>query len=222
MKESFKNSTEGINFFWREGFFKEWKNISLILVKFKEHGNYFSSAEIGTSLLRATGRFLTRRGKTGSYEYIQRMNFSSKEIERVENELFASDLVKKLENDFQSELDDLKFNFGRSGTCTAFLLRKILEKLIYITFARHGLVSKLEDKNQIGRIMGLEAMINVASTEKLLGIPFLLPKTAECIRGIKFLGDTSAHNPLAKVDMETIIPQMPFIITAFRELVQKI
>ncbi len=47
-------------------------------------------------------------------------------------------------------------------------------------------------------------------------------KTAKEIQGIKFLGDTSAHNPLTEVDMKTIIPQMPYIITAYKELAKKL
>jgi len=43
-------------------------------------------------------------------------------------------------------------------------------------------------------------------------------KTANEIKGLKFLGDTAAHNPLVGVDMASIIPQMPFIITAYKEL----
>jgi hypothetical protein len=46
----------------------------------------------------------------------------------------------------------------------------------------------------------------------------LIPKTANEIKGLKFLGDTAAHNPLVSVDMKTIVPQMPYIITAFEEL----
>ena len=46
----------------------------------------------------------------------------------------------------------------------------------------------------------------------------MLPKTVSKLQGIKFLGDTSAHNPLTNVKMETILPQMPFIITAYEEL----
>jgi len=61
-------------------------------------------------------------------------------------------------------------------------------------------------------------MINLASTEKVSGIPFLMPQTAQKIKAIKFLGDTSAHNPLTNVDMEMINPQMPYIITAYKEL----
>jgi len=49
-----------------------------------------------------------------------------------------------------------------------------------------------------------------------------MPKTAKEINGIKFLGDASAHNPLINVEMKTIIPQMPFIITAYEELSKKL
>jgi len=37
-------------------------------------------------------------------------------------------------------------------------------------------------------------------------------------RGIKFLGDTAAHNPMVNVDVADILPQMPFIVTAYKEL----
>jgi len=68
----------------------------------------------------------------------------------------------------------------------------------------------------------LGTMINIASSEKIRGISFLTPKTAKEIKGIKFLGDAAAHNPLINVDMKTIIPQMPYIITAYEELAKKL
>lgn len=146
----------------------------------------------------------------------------NKKILAIEEELFSVKLTKGLKKDFSVELEDLRHNFGQSGNCTAFLLRKILEKLIYITFSKHGLKTRLEDKTKPGRLIGLEAMINLASSEKVRGIPFLTPKTAKEIKGIKFLGDTAAHNPLTNVDMKTVIPQMPYIITAYEELAKKL
>ncbi len=61
-------------------------------------------------------------------------------------------------------------------------------------------------------------MIDIASREKVSGLPVLTGKTATELRGIKFLGDTAAHNPLVDVEMPTIVPQMPFLITALGEL----
>jgi hypothetical protein len=131
-------------------------------------------------------------------------------------QVFSEKLVKVLGKEFKTEIYDLNLNYGKSGTCTAFLLRKILEKLIFLAFAKNSLSKQLEDAN--GDFVGLKTMISLATANKVQGKPFLMPKTAKAIDGIKFLGDTSAHNPLTNVEMKTIIPQMPFIITAYEEL----
>lgn len=143
-------------------------------------------------------------------------------LQEIGERLFSEKITKQFGKDFSIELEDLHHNFGKSGTCVAFLLRKILEKLIYLTFAKQGRQGKLEDKSKPGGLVGLETMITIASGEKVKGTPFITPKTAKEIKGIKFLGDTAAHNPLVNVDMKTIIPQMPFIITAYEELLRKL
>lgn len=119
---------------------------------------------------------------------------------------------------FEREIRDLNIVFEKSGTCTALLLRKILEKAIVLAFSKHGMLDKLHHG---GKYLGLEKMIDIASKEKVNGAPFLLPRTAKKLMGIKFLGDVAAHDFLADVDMEDIIPQMPFIITALKELSRK-
>lgn len=133
--------------------------------------------------------------------------------------LFSDKLVKALGKDFKTELLDLNLNYGTSGTCTAFLLRKILEKLIFLTFAKNGLSDQLKDDK--GDFVGLKAMLDLATQNKVRGRPLLMPKTKKEIEGIKFLGDTSAHNPLTNVEMKTIIPQLPYITTAYEELSRK-
>ena len=158
---------------------------------------------------------------TTKEEALQTLN-KNKKILIIEEQLFSEVLIKKLKKDFNIEISDLRHNFGLSGNCTAFLLRKILEKLIYITFSRSGIGMKLENKTEPGRLVGLEAMISLCVSEKVKGIPFLMSKTAQEIRGIKFLGDVSAHDPLTNVDIKTIIPQMPYIITAYEELAKKL
>lgn len=152
---------------------------------------------------------------------LQMLN-KNKKILTIEEELFSDGLIRKLKKDFNVELKDLRHNFGQSGNCTAFLLRKILEKLIYIVFARNGIESKIEDKNSSRGLVGLEKMLDIAAKEKINGMPILIPKTAQKVQGIKFLGDASAHNPLVSVDMETIVPQMPFIITVYKELAERL
>jgi hypothetical protein len=138
----------------------------------------------------------------------------------INEDILPQRLVTALGSDFEVEISDLYLNYGKSGTCTAFLLRKILEKMIYLAFAKNGMSNKLEDTS--GGCIGLKTMINLAKENKVHGKPFLMPKTAKEVEGIKFLGDTSAHNPLTNVKLETIIPQLPYIITAYEELSRKL
>ena len=143
-------------------------------------------------------------------------------IQEIEEELFSANLTKKLGKNFGQELKELRDNFGRNGNCTAFLLRKLLEKLILIVFGKNGRQHLMEDVERPGGWKGLKEMIDVATREKVHGIPFLTPKTANEVKGIKFLGDVAAHNPLVGVDNKTILPQMPYIITAYEELAERL
>lgn len=154
-------------------------------------------------------------------EALRQIN-KGKRVREVEEELFSENLVAKLNKDFSNELDELRDNFGKNGLSTAFLLRKILEKLIIIVLGKNGRQHLLRDKHHADRWLGLNEIVDVAVQEKHSGVPFLLAKTAKEIKGIKFLGDTAAHNPLATVDTKTIIPQMPFIITAYEELSKRL
>jgi hypothetical protein len=142
----------------------------------------------------------------------------SRKVIELQEDLFSPDLTKKLEKLCPQETEELRDVFGKHGNCTAFLLRKILEKLLIVTFAKNGKERLLEDKTRPGGWMGLEAMIEIAAREKHGGVPFLTGKTAKETKGTKFLGDTAAHNPKVSVAMETIVPQMPYIITAYEEL----
>jgi hypothetical protein len=211
------NAKKCIYILWREKFFSEGRTLRQASDQINEKwGHNFSSVEVSNALSSVS--FLRRTGKRGKYKYIQKISPVGIKIADAEQSLFSDDFVKKIEKDFKTELSDLHLNFGSSGTCTAFMLRKILEKMIYLVFSRHSLVSKIEDTGSPNRLVGLEKMLNTATQEKINGIPVLTSKTSQNIRGIKFLGDSSAHNPLASIDMETIIPQMPFIITAYKEL----
>ena len=152
-------------------------------------------------------------------EALRQIN-KGKRVREVEEELFSENLVAKLNKDFSNELDELRDNFGKNGLSTAFLLRKILEKLIIIVLGKNGRQHLLRDKHHADRWLGLTEIVDVAVQEKHSDVPFLLAKTAKEIKGIKFLA--AAHNPLATVDTKTIIPQMPFIITAYEELSKRL
>jgi len=136
----------------------------------------------------------------------------------IEHDLFSPDLESRMQRSFSKEMDELRGVFGRYGNSSAFLLRKILEKLLIICFRRVGKGPLIEDTRTPGRLIGLDAMIDLAIRERVNATPILTGKTGTAIKGIKFLGDTAAHNPLADVDVADILPQMPFIVTAYKEL----
>jgi hypothetical protein len=143
-------------------------------------------------------------------------------VKTIEEELFSPRLMAKLKKNFSDELLELRDNFGRNGNCTAFLLRKILEKLIIIVLSKRQKEHLLEDAGRPGGRKGLKEMIEIAAREKVDGVSFLIPKTANEIKGLKFLGDAAAHNPLTSVDMTSILPQMPYMITAYEELSKRL
>jgi len=144
------------------------------------------------------------------------------QIREIEEQLFSAKLVAQLKKNFSVEVRELQENFGRNGNATAFLLRKILEKLIVVVFSKNGKQTLLEDGARPGGYKGLKDMIEISAREKVHGLPFITPKTANEIKGLKFLGDVAAHNPLTSVETSSILPQMPFMITAYEELAARL
>lgn len=65
-----KTAPESLKFLWEEGFFRNWKDKSAIETALAKKGNHFSDADLGMAMKRS--KLLTRKGKRGSYKYIQK------------------------------------------------------------------------------------------------------------------------------------------------------
>lgn len=65
-----KSATEALHILWQENFFVTWRKWPATEEALAKRGNHFSKAELGMALGRA--KHLTRRGKAGHYEYIQK------------------------------------------------------------------------------------------------------------------------------------------------------
>ena len=65
-----KTATGALKVLWMDDFFNTWRNKAAIEQELAARGNHFSAPELGMALKRA--QHLTRRGKRGSYEYIQK------------------------------------------------------------------------------------------------------------------------------------------------------
>ncbi len=72
-----KTATEALKILWEDSFFSGWKKSSAVVEYLGKKGNHFSDAELGMALMRA--KHLTRRGKRGNYEYIQKYPFVADE-----------------------------------------------------------------------------------------------------------------------------------------------
>ncbi|MGH9957927.1 MAG: hypothetical protein ACREBC_12490 [Pyrinomonadaceae bacterium] len=69
-----KSATEALKILWEECFFVGWKKKAPIEAVLSKRGNHFSDAELGMALKRA--KHLTRKGKRGNYEYIQKYPYT--------------------------------------------------------------------------------------------------------------------------------------------------
>jgi len=72
-----KTATHALIILWEDRFFRSWKKKDAVVTALSKRDNHFSDAELGMALKRAG--HLTRRGKRGSYEYIQRYPYVPEE-----------------------------------------------------------------------------------------------------------------------------------------------
>ena len=68
-----RTATAALRILWEEAFFAGWRKKAEVDKKLALRGNHFSVAELGMALKRAP--HLTRRGKRGSFAYIQKHPF---------------------------------------------------------------------------------------------------------------------------------------------------
>ena len=73
-----KTATQALVILWEEGFLRAWKKKSAIEAHLAQPGNNFSGPELGMALKRA--KHLTRKGKQGNYEYIQKHPFDAEDV----------------------------------------------------------------------------------------------------------------------------------------------
>ena len=80
-----KTATEGLKVLWKEKYFEKARKVADIVDTFSKRHHHFSDAELGMALNRA--KYLTRRGKRGSYEYIQKHPYveEEKNVKRKRN-----------------------------------------------------------------------------------------------------------------------------------------
>jgi len=74
-KKTVKTATKVLKILWGEGFFREARKIKNTVKKLSKKGYNFPLTNVDKALQRAP--YLTRKGKRGSHEYIQKYPFVS-------------------------------------------------------------------------------------------------------------------------------------------------
>jgi hypothetical protein len=82
-KKIAKTATQALTILWEEGFLRAWTKIGAIEAHLAKRGNHFSGPELGMALMRA--KHLTRKGKHGGYEYIQKYPFDAEDVAHATN-----------------------------------------------------------------------------------------------------------------------------------------
>lgn len=72
-----KTATEVLKILWEDGVFRKWMRIATIVEELSEREYHFPLTNVNMALERAS--YLTRKGKRGSYEYIQKYPFTEEE-----------------------------------------------------------------------------------------------------------------------------------------------
>ncbi len=214
--------SELIKMLYHERFFETERSLKDVREKLQSKGFNFSNPLISLSLKNSG--FLYKKGRKGIYQFIQKLppqtKIKEKEVSEL-NKIFSELMEKKLGKRFEQDVRELNIAFSYDcGNSAAFLLRKMLEKAIFFVFANNKKIDLLKDKNN--HLVGLETMINFAKIEKIKGTPILLPKTADKLLGMKFLGDSAAHDYLSNVEVADINHQLPFWTMAIKELSERI
>jgi hypothetical protein len=78
-----RSATEALKILWEDEFFSTWKQKGPVVEALAKKGNHFSDPELGMALMRAN--YLTRRGKRGQYEYIQKYPSVSEDMVKTSN-----------------------------------------------------------------------------------------------------------------------------------------
>ena len=200
---------------WEKGYFVSSRSV----VEVEEaigasFGIHVTRQAVNGALSRA--KFLHRKSGANGAEFIQR-HPPVGTIAALANTI--PDRIRiLLGKPFATNLAELEMNFGKSGNCSAFLLRKILEKALRLVIGKHKLEGNFQEPG--GKFFGLEKMISVAAKTKIGLKNIIEQKLGDQIQGLKFLGDMAAHDPWIDVDMKIIEPQMPYYWIAIEKIAQ--
>jgi len=191
--------TDVIEYLWKIGWFKEFRHTKEIKDKIYEESEIYVENIIPILKLKRFNKKIKKFPK--GWRQIR----PPKEKNIVKKESNLKEIKDLLGSIFEKEMNELEIVSHNCPNCTAFLMRKVLEKLLFITISKSNNKNKIEEIKQTrGLLPNLTELLRIAKSSEIDDKHILAPKNIDKLEGSKFLGDTAAHDYLTNVSFEDI------------------
>ncbi len=169
---------------------------------------------LGVWKLRRKLKFTKKNGE---------ISYFIEDIKAIKTGSFDFDeIIKLLGKEFLVEMRELKIASQNCSNCTAFLMRKILEKLLFIILSKSDKYKKIKKYKEEHKLPQLTDLINLAQSAEINKRHIIQPNTLRKIEPSKFFGDNAAHNYLTSVSFEDLKSEAPYWRMAIKELAKNI
>jgi len=203
---------EIIDSFWESGYFEQYRKLKDIVLKtWKDY-----KIDAGNITMTLKSKSYLKKFPQGW----KQIRPSKKKIIIQTDELEEISFI--LGSSFEKELFELKIAFIHQPDCTAFLLRKILEKLLFIILSKSNKKQRIAESKKKDKLPNLTELLNLAKSAEIENVHILSPKNIVKLHGSKFLGDVSAHDYLTNVSFEDIKQEISIWRISIKELAKNL
>lgn len=206
-----KNQNEAVDYFWQTGWFEKFRKPKEIRDKIEKDWGIYVENIIPTLKLAKFKKKIKKFPKG----WKQIRTPKEKGIKKESN---FKEIKECLGDSFKKEMNEFEVVSNMCPNCTAFLMRKILDKLLFIVLSKSDKHEKIKEFKENYQLPQLSELINMVSSAEIDHKHVISPKTLQRIKGAKFLGDNAAHNYLASVSFEDITFEISYWRTAIKEL----
>jgi len=208
-----KNQNEAVEYLWQIRWFNKFRKPKEIKEKIENDFEIYVENIIPTLKLKKFNKKIKCFPKKG---WKQIRGPTERGIRKDSN---FEEIKKCLGEAFKREMDELVLVSNNCPNSTVFLMRKILEKLLYITISKSNKKERIiKLKREQNRLPTLSELINLAKSAEINDKHLIAPKNIDKIEGSKFLGDTSAHDYLTSVSFEDIKNEISFWRISIKQL----
>jgi len=209
-----KNPNEIIEYLWQIGWFKEFRKPKEIKEKIEHDFEIYVENIIPTLKLKKFNKKIKCFTGKG---WKQIRGPSEKGLIKKDTNL--KEIKECLGDPFKREMEELVLVSNSCPNSTAFLMRKILEKLLFITISKSNNKEKIiKLKAEKNKLPNLSELITLSKSAEIDNKHILAPKNISKLEGSKFLGDTSAHDYLTSVSFEDIRNEISFWRISIKQL----